>query len=441
MRRIVPLISLVALAVAGCDWFKDTDKKAKLPGERISVLAHERTLNPDQGTQGVEIMLPAPSPNDSWPLAGGFANHAMHHIQVGDSLRQAWKSSVGTKANDEMRIVAPPIVAEGKVFALDSETRVTALDAKTGDRLWRVDLTPRSESDDHIGGGIGYEKGRIVATTGFADVVALDAKTGKEIWRRHLDGPMRAAPLVRGGRVFAVTVENKTYALAAANGRDLWTHTGIAETASLLGGASPAEDQGVIVVPYSSGELVAMRVETGQVLWSESLASVRRTDELSTLSHIRGRPVIDRGLVFAMSHGETMVAVDLRSGRRVWEKRVGGMESPWIAGEYLFVLTLDGEVVCMARKDGSIHWVASLPRYRDASDAQDKENPLLWAGPVLVSDRLIVVGSHGGALALSPYTGELLGRQPLPDETTVPPVVAEGTVYFQTDNADIVAYR
>lgn len=443
MRSIAVLASfaILALAVSGCSKWWGGDDKAKLPGERISVLAHERTLNPDPGTKGAEILLPPPLPNEDWPQAGGFANHAMHHIKVGAVLKEAWKSSVGTSANDSRRIVAQPVVAEGKIFAMDSETRITAIDAKTGDRLWRRDVTPDDEDDDHVGGGLAYEKGRVFVTTGFADVIALDAKTGKILWRRHLDGPMRAAPLARGGRVFAVTLENKLYALAASDGRDLWNYSGIAETASLLGGASPAEDQGIVVAPFTSGELVALRVEGGQTLWTDSLASVRRTDELSNLSQIRGRPVVDRGMVFALSHGESMVAVDLRTGRRIWEKRIGGIESPWVAGDFVYVVTLDGELVCLGRKDGAIYWVAALPRYRDASDAEDKDNPILWAGPILVSDRLIVVGSHGGALAVSPYSGDILGRQPLPDATTVPPVVAMGTVYFQTDNADVVAYR
>lgn len=444
MRRLAAVVPLIALGLAlgACDkLFGKGDLKTKLPGERISVLAHERILNPDVSGKEADILLPAPALNEDWPQNGGFASHAMHHLQVAGVLKPAWRSGVGSGAGSETRIVSQPIVGEGKVFAMDAETRVTALDAKTGDKLWRVDLTPKAERDDHIGGGIAYEKGRVFATTGFADLVALDAKTGKEIWRRHLDGPMRAAPLARGGRVFAVTLENKTYAVAASDGRDLWTHTGIAEAASLLGSASPAEDQGVVVVPYTSGELVGLRVENGQVLWTDSLASARRTDELSALSHIRGRPAIDRGLVIALSHGESMIAVDLKSGRRIWEKRIGGMESPWVAGDFVYLISTDGEMVCVGRKDGRIHWVTPLPRYRDAGDAEDKKNPILWAGPILVSDRLIVVGSHGGALAVSPYSGQILGAQELPDATKVAPVVAMGTVYFLTDNADIVAYR
>lgn len=439
MIRLRPLLAAGAvLALGACDtWFGEQDEPP-LPGDRISVLAHARVLTPDPGTEGAQILLPRPSPNLAWPQAGGYANHAMHHIQINEVIGEIWDADIGTSADEEMRYVATPVAAAGKVFSIDSESVVSAFDAATGDRLWEAELTPEEEEDDHITGGIAYDQGRLLVTTGFAQVVALDAETGAELWRKDVGAPMRSAPTVRGGRVFAVTLDNRLHVLAASDGRELWMHEGISEVASLLGGASPAVDGGVVVAPYSSGELVALKVDTGQVLWTDSLASARRTDELTMLSHIRGRPVIDRGRVFAVSHGQVMAALDLRSGRRVWEKRLGGIESPWVAGDYLFVLTTDAELVCLSRDDGRIFWVTSLPRFEDEEEMQD---PIVWTGPVLVSDRLLVAGSHGEAMAVSPYSGAILGVQDMPDSVSVAPVVAEGTVFFLSDNAELVAYR
>src|SRR5690606_8605383 len=122
-------------------------------------------------------------------------------------------------------------------------------------------------------------------------------------------------------------------------------------------------------------------------LWSESLAPVRRTNVLSTLSHIYGRPVIDRGRVFAVSYGGVMVALDLRTGRRIWDKDIGSLDGFWVAGNFLFAITRDSELVCIARNSGRVLWVEPLPKYEDE---EDKEDPILWSGPVLASDRLIL---------------------------------------------------
>ena len=436
--RPIAFALLAALLLAACDsWFGEADAPP-LPGDRISVLLHERTLVPDPQAASAQILLPPPSINTEWPQAGGYANHAMHHTLTADAPGRAWRSSAGSGSDDDERLIASPIVADGRIFTMDSETMVSAFDTANGERLWSVELTPEEEEDGHIGGGIAYEDGFVFVTTGFAEVIALEAATGALVWRRMIGGPMRTAPTARGGRLFVVTVDNKLSALDASSGETLWDHTGISEVASLLGGASPAVDAGVVVVPYSSGELVALKVENGRMLWSDSLAAIRRTDVVSTLAHIRGRPVIDRGRVFAMSHGGLMAAIDLKTGQRIWDKEIGGLESPWIAGDYLFAISNNEELLCVSRNDGRIHWVRALPRWEDE---EDKEDPIIWTGPILASDRLIVAGSQGEALTVSPYTGEVLGRVEMPDGVSVAPIVADGSIYFLSDDAELTAYR
>lgn len=437
LSKVPTLACFLALAfLSGCGWFDK--KKESLTGERVSVLVHQRTLKPDVEADKLNILLPEPMPNSDWPQAGGVPNHAMHHVLVNEQLRRAWSVSAGKGASDYERLVASPIVADGRVYVVDARSRVTALDAKSGREIWRKALTPKGEDDGHVSGGAAVAYGKVFIATGFAQVIALKAEDGVELWRQPMPAPMRTAPTVRGGRVFAVTVDNQVFALDAETGKEIWNHTGITETASILGGGSPAVDGDVVVVPFSSGELIALRADNGRVLWSDSLGAARRTDQVSTLSHIRGRPVIDRGRVFALSHGGIMVAIDLRSGRRVWERQIGGLESPWVAGDYIYILTSESEIACLARDDGRILWVEGLPRYRDE---KKKKDPITWAGPVLASDRLIIAGSHGQALAVSPYTGEIIGAEKMPDGVTVAPVIASGSVYFLAKDADLVAYR
>jgi outer membrane protein assembly factor BamB len=243
---------------------------------------------------------------------------------------------------------------------------------------------------------------------------------------------------VADGRVFAITVDNQLEVLSTADGRRLWTHNGTPETAGLLVGTSPAVEGEVVVVPYSSGELYALRVENGRPLWSETLGPASRTDAVSALADIAGRPVIDRGRVFAIGNGGRMVAIDLRSGERVWEQDIGGIDSPWVAGDFVYVVSNDDNLICLSRSDGRIRWMQELPRWENP---EKKSGPIRWSGPVLAGDRLIVVASDGEALSISPYTGKPLGRVELPDGTFLAPIVADGTLYVVTDEADLIAMR
>ncbi|MEH6753564.1 MAG: PQQ-binding-like beta-propeller repeat protein [Alphaproteobacteria bacterium] len=434
------LIPVALFALAACDSldFLGASDDAPLPGERISVLAARDQIVPSSRVADLAIRLPRPLINVDWPQQGGFANHAMHHLSLGALPQEIWSSSLGSGSDDDEPILSGPVIANNLVFTMDADAVVSARRVEDGRVVWRTDIEPADEDDGNWGGGVAFDLGKVYAGTGFAQVVALDARTGAELWRTAVSGPMRAAPTAFGGRVYAITKDNQLFALDAETGTVDWTHTGIEETAGLIGSASPAVDGDIVIVPYSSGEIFALRAQNGQQLWSDNLAAIRRADAVSALADIRGRPVVDRGRVYAISHSGRMVAIDLASGRRVWEAEVGGVNQPWVAGRFIFVVTTEGDVVALVAENGLVRWVRPLGRYEDPTDREDLVN---WSGPILASDRLIVTGSQGVAIALSPYTGEVIGEIEMPDDVSLAPVLADETLYFQTDGARILAFR
>src|SRR6185437_8346412 len=422
----------------GCDIFGGGDKKQPLPGERISVLGLDRRLLPDPEAAKVPVTLPRPVVNADWPEPGGYPNHAMYHLSLPAQLGRAWERDIGDGSARYRRVMSQPVIANHVVYAMDGGVQVSALDAATGHSNWQADLKPEDDRGNGFGGGPCFWNNRLFVATGYGQVVALDPASGKEIWRKGVGAPIHAPPTVSDGRVFAVTVENQLVVLAAADGRQLWTHNGIPEVAGLLGGASPAVEGEIVVAAYNSGELFALRVENGRALWSDSLAATHAVDPVSGLADIRGRPVIDRGRVFAISHSGRMAAIDLRRGDRVWEQEIGSSSGPWVAGDFVYVLASDNDLVCLTRDAGKVRWVSQLLKYENP---EKKRGPIRWAGPVLGGDRLIVLSSDGNAVSISPYTGEPLGRQDLPDGGYLGPVIADNTLYLLTDDANLSAYR
>ena len=387
----------------------------------------------------MKVLLPEPFANPDWPQPGGYASHAMYHLQLGGSLHVIWTKSIGAAADSEQKILSEPVVGDGRVYAIDAESRVSALNADTGAEIWHVDVAKDVDSDKLLGGGVAYDSGRVVVATSFGDVIALDAGTGRELWRRSVGAPMRTGPTIADGRVFVVTIDNNLYALAEDDGRRLWSHNGLTETAGLLGTASPAVSGNVVIVVYSSGEIYGLRVDSGRTIWSDTLAGQIRTGAVATMADIRGRPLIDRDATIAMSNSGTIAALDLKAGSRLWDANFGGSQSPWVGGDYVFLLTSDQVLVSLTRQDGKVRWLTQLPKYVNPDDTTS--DLILWHGPVLAGNRLILTGTNAQALAVSPYTGKILGAIALPSATHLPPVVAKGTLYILADNADLIALR
>jgi outer membrane protein assembly factor BamB len=417
-------------------------------------MATDTSLKPDPDLAKTEVLLPPPYTNREWPEPGGYAANAMYHLQAAGPLRTAWQADAGKGSDDDSRLTAPPVVAEGRVFVLDSQAHIFAFDARNGRPLWDKSLAPQGPDDFTLfgllgpdmsidpskgfGGGTAYDRGKVFVSTGFGSVFALDAATGKQLWKSDLEVPIVNAPVANGGRVFVSSQDNHFVALSESDGRTLWDHQGISESAGILTSTSAAVAGEYVIVPYSSGELYAIRVNNGRAEWNDMLTKAGNVTALSELDDIAGRPVVDRDMVFAISHSGMMAAISLNTGERVWSRDVGGIQTPWAAGDFVYVLTTDGQVLCLQRKDGRVKWVHQLSRWGDPANSDD---PIVWSGPVLVSNRLILVSSAGKAVSLSPYSGSLLGRIDIPDGTYISPVVANGTLYLLTNAAQLVAMR
>jgi len=470
--RTLSLLACIAgsLALAGCEqlsavgdltsgWFGGA-KKSNIKGERISVMAAEQTIKVDPDMVKTKVVLPPPYSNTSWPEPGGFAANAMYHLKADGSLAMAWQADAGKGSDTDSRLTAPPIVADGRVFVLDAAAHVFAFNAKDGQPAWDRDLAPKGPDDSLLfgmlpnpewfgedmsidpskgfGGGVAYDEGKLFVTTGFGSVTCLEAASGKLLWKSDLGVPIVNAPVANGGRVFVSSQDNHFFALAEADGRTLWDHQGITESAGILESTSAAVSGDYVIAPYTSGELFAIRVDDGRPTWNDMLTRSGNVTALSELDDIAGRPVVDRDMVFAIAHSGVMVAINLNTGDRIWSRDVGGIQTPWVAGDFVYVLTTDSQVLCLARKDGRVKWIHQLTRWQDM---KDREDLITWSGPVLVSDRLILTSSDGYAVSLSPYTGELLGKIEIPDGTFISPVVADGTLYLLTNSAQLVALR
>ncbi len=430
-------LALSLVLLTGCSWFGAAEEPP-LPGDRISVLAYETELKPDPRIAGKTVNLPPAYRNSSWPQPGGGPLRAVGHIEGPVKLKKsAWRINTGSGVGGYRPLLSGPVSFGNRIFTMDSKYRVAAWDTRKGKRVWRIKLEVPDRDRETFGGGIAYDDGRLYVSTGFGAVFALNAEDGEVVWRESVQVPIRAAPLVSGGQVYVVLLDNQLTAFDALTGKKLWRHSGFSETAALLGGAAPTGLDGTVIVPYSSGEIFALRAANGRATWSDNLAAIRRVDAASALADINALPVTDGNLVFAISHSGRMVAIDLRTGARAWERAVGGVGTPWLAGDWLFVVNNEAQLVCLSRRDGRVRWVMQLERYEDP---EDKEDPIHWLGPLLVSGQLLVIGSHGEAVAVSPESGEEITRFDVPDNA-LKVIVSDATLYLLTENGNLRAYR
>lgn len=432
--------AVLALSLAGCGLFaKD---RLEIDGERIPVLETRQTVTADYMAGDINIVLPAPVKNEAWTQTGGNAGHNMGHPNSGEKLQKQWSESFGKGASGRDYLLAAPIIAGEFVFTIDADATVSAFRQADGKRLWKRRLKPQLREDKDVslkGAGLAWYDGTVFATTGFGGVFALNPADGSVKWQHFLPAPLRIAPTTGGGKVFVQTIDNLLAALDAKTGSEIWRYAAAKEETGKIGGAAPAYSKAddVLIAGFSNGELRALKASTGSPLWSDYLVSANRTNLLADINSILASPVIAGDVVFAAGSNNLLVAIDLRSGQRIWEREIGSANMPWLAGKYLFVLANDGRLMAVEADSGKVIWDTKIPAGNDVSD----QVGVVFAGPLLTGNRLLVNSSNGYAFYVSPYTGKILGYIELDGGSSLPPVAAAGMVAFATGDADIVVYR
>jgi outer membrane protein assembly factor BamB len=217
------------------------------------------------------------------------------------------------------------------------------------------------------------------------------------------------------------------FCLSGSDGTELWNFTGMPERASILASASPAVDGDTVVIPYPTGDLVALRASGGQAVWQETLARTAGGSAMGAMSDA-GRPVIYGGVVYAAGHGGRMIATTQKSGERLWSLSVASIEQPWVSGDSVFVVSTSGSLLAITRSDGKVRWSTKLGGGS-------------WAGPVLAGSRLWVISSKGTLTSVEPTTGKVAGSQDLGYTVYVAPVVAGGRLFVLTDSARLLAFN
>lgn len=467
----VALLCGLALTVASCGTVRNAlpfglgkpkeDVARASEGQRISILEFEQQLAPSAALSGRDFFLPGPQAATAWTQPGGNAENSVEHVIAAPEFSVAWKRNIGAGSSNTRQVMAPVVADGGKVFVLDGEAGVTAVDSGTGAVLWKADVKVDEQDKGKrflgigfgggaggggFGGGVAVSDGKVFVSSGYRTMTALDAATGAVIWRSTVDLPIHGAPTVSGQRVFVIDVDNQLIAFNVNTGQQDWSYRGITEPARIMRASSPAVSGDTVIAPFSSGELVALRASNGQPVWQEVLSRTSRTSALSEIRDIAGRPVISRGSVYAISHSGVLQAMDIRSGQPKWSLPVAGVNAPLPVGDVVYVVSKAGELTVVNRESGQVYWTRDLNQGRVRQEGgvlgfgKRTVRPT-WSGPILASNRLVLVNSDGEAVAFDPKTGAQQSSVKLGAAAYIAPAAYNGALYVLTDKGELVSIR
>jgi outer membrane protein assembly factor BamB len=435
-----------------------TSDEKRLEGKRLSILPDRQVLAAEPALKDAPISLPAPENNSAWYQGQAVSDDGygvVRHALLRGNLSKQETFSYASAPDEDVRLTSTPVVVGNLLVLLDGQGELSAHALNDLDKkIWQADLQKLTKEElpasgresgfsrllgegkeDFIGGNISFVEGYIVATTGNGHVFAFELATGKLLWHRAMGISIQSVPSGRNGMIYFVTSDNQLYALSLRDGTTQWTSNGVPQQTKILGAPAPLPLSELVLVPYSSGELVALKQVNGFKLWEENMDTDLRIGALGfRFSDIMAAPVSYGGRVFISAEGH-LVALDVRTGNRLWQLPVTLSSTPWVAGDWLFGMTNKQELVAIQVTDGKIRWVTPLPQY---VKPEEKKERISWSGPVLANGQLIVVGSKGQLKTFGFENGDAKATHEIPDNVLLPPIVAGGKLFLLSNEAELV---
>ena len=430
---------LIATVLSGCSMF-DKDP-LDIDGERLSVIREDKNLQPEYTAGQIKVKLPKSHINSSWGQNGNTASHLSGHLKAGGNLDEIWNTSFGKGSSKRNILISSPVSSNNIVFTVDAEGIAKAFKLDDGKQIWKRRLKPNNKEakkNSISGGGLAVYDGKVFVTTGFGKVFALDMETGNILWDYDTKSPSRIAPTVDNDLVIVQTLDNGIYVLKVKDGSLLWKDKMETENTIIVGGAAPAynPDKDLIIAAFSNGQIQAYKASTGTALWTEWLTPATTTEALAEITSVKANPIIDGDKVFAVGYNAPLVAIDVRTGAKLWQKEIAASSQPWVAGEFLFVLTNDGDLAALNKQNGKIVWTTIIPYAKG-----DDRLGIFTAGPLLANDALLVASSNGKLFSVSPYNGRIMGVADIEEGVENTPIMVNETLLLTTKEAEITAYK
>lgn len=377
-----------------------------LPVLVVSVLAGCAAVEKLSGKERIEEAKPNP----------------LEKIEATVKIERNWSYNVGAGSAESSFHNLVPTLRGDTFYAASPDGYVSAIDAVSGKRKWRIN------ADVPISGAIGAGIDVLLIGTPEGEVKGLSIDNGEELWTQKLSSEILAPPAAYGGVAVVRTIDGHVYGLSSSNGEQQWVFHRQVPTLTLRGNSAPLVVDRAVVVGFANGRLVAASLTDGRVVWDVSIAQARGVNEVERMIDIDSTPVLVGSVLYVSAFQGSVTALALGSRNVLWSKEVSSYTPVSADSDNIYVSDDEGRVIALDRLTGELIWEQTGLLNRNLS------------GPAALDRYVVVTDFDGYAHVLSKSDGQIIGRSKVSGgRLTGPSIVHQGAIHSMNENGDLVS--
>ncbi len=360
-------------------------------------------------------------------------------------LEKIWQINTDQFISDENPFLPEPIFIDSNLYLINNNGVLFKINSDNGNIIWKKTIFDDVENTiigtSAISGSFtDNEEVTIYIHSGYNELIAVNGFDGNTIWTKTHDLPFRGGMTVSEGFLYISDYDGNFLSINSKDGKTNWNISLGSDYNSTYTNVRPIIAKNKIIVPVTGGSFFIILIETGEVDWTNNISSNKQLPKLFHTGDIVANPIYNNGVVYLVSQSGNMSAFDINTSQELWELSIGGLETPTLSGETIFISGNMGILAAIDINTGKVRWTKKYPSYINEDALFAEKEVAIYRGPVLVDAKILFADPDGKINIIDANNGVDIGSLSL-DKLALAPIPVDNKVFFLTENGKLLAYK
>ena len=372
-------------------------------------------------------------------------SYNLTNSEINFPLEKVWEVNTNQSLDHTTPLFSEPIFISSKIYLINVNGSLLKIDSNSGEILWNKEIF--ENLDNSIIGApavsgkyISQNDITIFAHTGNDELLSINGISGTINWKKKYKLPFRGGITFFQGALYLSDYEGSFLCINSDNGEILWNVSLGTDYSSVYTQARPIFAKNKIIVPGTGGSFFVLSAKTGEVIWTENISSKSQLPRVFHSGDIVANPIYYKGIIYLVSQSGFITAFDLETEEKLWTLPVGGLETPALSGETIFVNGNMGLFVAINRVTGIVRWAKKYESHANTNSYFSNKTIAIYKGPILVDSKVLLSDHYGKIHILDSNNGEELESLSV-GQLALAPIPVNKKVFFLRSDGKLLAYE
>ncbi|MDC0626944.1 PQQ-binding-like beta-propeller repeat protein [Candidatus Pelagibacter sp.] len=338
-----------------------------------------------------------------------------------------------SKFNDFDIISPSPLFYDKNLVFYDNKGEINLYD-ENQKTLWKNNFYNKSEKKIRPRLNFALKNNILIVTDNVAKYYAINIETGELLWTKTNIVPFNSTIKIKDDVFYVVDYKNILRSISIKDGSEIWnlkTEESLTKSSTKI---SIALDEKSIYFNNSIGDITAVNIKSGQLVWQ--LPTQNNNINQNTFQLSNSELVINQNTIFFSNNKNEFYSIDTATGLINWKTEISSDLKPVVIGKLVITISEKGYLYLVDKKSGNIMRINDLfKNYKDKKRKQIKPT-----GFFIASNKIYVTNSDGKLIIVNSNEGNILNIVKISGGKILQPYINENNL-FLISNGSIIRFN